>query len=247
MAEIKSQEDLMAWIMNQLAAKLPGHAILKGGMLLRLLDSPRSTNDLDYVFIPYKSKKDVLPLIEKALLELEGVNISATFNSKALRIIVTHGKYSVQVEANTAENCPSEEMSTSALAQKAGLLPRIIRVMRYDVALAHKLAAWNERDLVRDLYDTYFLHSHLRIVPDEATLKARLEKINPAKNKPPAKSMTRAEFLGKLEARAEALTQDEVEEELRPILAAEDLAGLALRIKTGVFRLTQKMRTEEKE
>lgn len=234
----------MVWVMNQLAAKLPNHAILKGGMLLRLLDSPRSTNDLDYVFIPYRSKKTILPLIKKALSELEGTQMSAAFHSTALRINLTYQKYQVQIEANVAEECPSEEMSTHALAQKANLLPQIVKVMRYDVSFAHKLAAWNERDLIRDLYDVYFLFSHLKILPDQSTLEMRLKKINPAKRVKTAtspRSMTMAEFLAKLARRVETLTQDEIVEELQAILTKEELAGLERRIKTNLVQLIERM------
>jgi hypothetical protein len=47
--------------------KFGGHAALKGGIALRLLDSPRKTNDLDYVSVPYKSKKDTAPTLEMQL------------------------------------------------------------------------------------------------------------------------------------------------------------------------------------
>lgn len=245
MPELKTQEDLMVWIMNQLAAKLPNHAILKGGMLFRLLDSPRPTNDLDYVFVPYRSKKNVLPLIEEALSVLDGLRMSATFHSTAVRIIVTYRNLRVQVEANVADECPSEEMSTVALAAKAGLLPQIIRVMRYDVALAHKLAAWNERALIRDLYDAHFLFSHLKILPDHLALERRLRRVQPAKalkTKSVAKSMTLAEFWDKLETKTAALLQADINAELSPILAKEELAGLERRIKASLFQLIEKMR-----
>ena len=33
---------------------------MRGGMVLRILGCERFTNDLDYVFVPYRSKKDVV-------------------------------------------------------------------------------------------------------------------------------------------------------------------------------------------
>lgn len=36
------------------------HAILKGGMVLKLLGSTRKTLDLDYTFVPFKSKKEIV-------------------------------------------------------------------------------------------------------------------------------------------------------------------------------------------
>ncbi len=38
---------------------------------------------------------------------------------------------------------------------------RVVRVMAPGAALAHKLAAWNERRLVRDLYDAWFLSARI--------------------------------------------------------------------------------------
>lgn len=48
-----TREGLMVWVMHRFARALGEQAVIKGGMALRLLDSPRSTNDIDYVFVPY--------------------------------------------------------------------------------------------------------------------------------------------------------------------------------------------------
>jgi predicted nucleotidyltransferase component of viral defense system len=58
-AESRDTESRMVWIINQLADKFGNHAILKGGMELRLFDCPRYTNDLDYIFIPFASKNEI--------------------------------------------------------------------------------------------------------------------------------------------------------------------------------------------
>ena len=57
MEKFKSTEELLAWIIDFFATCFGNSAILKGGMSLRLLHSPRYTNDVDYVFIPFDSKK----------------------------------------------------------------------------------------------------------------------------------------------------------------------------------------------
>jgi hypothetical protein len=54
----------------------------------------------------------------------------------------------LQVEVNVALECPNEPLSTATLARTHNMLPKIIRGMRFDVALAHKIAAWNERRLI---------------------------------------------------------------------------------------------------
>ena len=66
---------LFLWVMHRFAEKFAEHAILRGGMALRLLDSPRMTTDVDYVFVPYPSKKDIRLEVEMILNEVEGAQI----------------------------------------------------------------------------------------------------------------------------------------------------------------------------
>ena len=72
MADINTVEELMLFIINLFGEHFPQSAILKGGMALRLLDCPRFTNDLDYVFIPYKSKNDIVDDVCKLLDSVDG-------------------------------------------------------------------------------------------------------------------------------------------------------------------------------
>jgi len=60
MYEIKKLDDLMIFLINLIGEKFPLSAILKGGMSLRLLNSPRCTNDLDYIFIQVLPDLNVL-------------------------------------------------------------------------------------------------------------------------------------------------------------------------------------------
>lgn len=57
MDKLNSTEELLSWIVNFFAIHFGNSAILKGGMSLRLMHSPRYTNDVDYIFIPFDSKK----------------------------------------------------------------------------------------------------------------------------------------------------------------------------------------------
>src|SRR3989338_2002492 len=167
MDNIESDEALRIFIINHLAEKMGAHAILKGGMVLRLLESPRYTNDLDYIFVPFKSKKDIVDLIKSAL---EEINCSVNFNlhSTSARFMVKfenkRGVFKTQIEANVDVACEAEAISTGDLAIHYNQLPRIVRVMKLNVALAHKLAAWNERNLIRDLYDAFFFFKNLQIL-----------------------------------------------------------------------------------
>ena len=51
---IEKEQQLLAQVLDLFAQKFNKKAILRGGMVLRVLGSPRLTNDLDYVFVPYK-------------------------------------------------------------------------------------------------------------------------------------------------------------------------------------------------
>lgn len=249
MKNVQSDEGLRLWIISHLSEKLGNHAILKGGMVLRLLDCPRYTNDLDYVFVPFRSKKEIVPLLDKAFEGLDGVQIKKGLHSTSVRydIAMTNafGTFRTQVEANVSESCESEPISTGDVASQHQQLPRVVRVMRFDVALAHKLAAWNERGLVRDLYDAYFIHKHLNQIPHIPTLAKRLEKINYAKSlKGPSlpRHMTLEEFLAHLEKGVFALTDNNIREELRDSLEPTQLAGLSLKIRVGLSQMVEKIR-----
>jgi hypothetical protein len=128
-------------------------------------------------------------------------------------------------------------MSTAALSVRAGGLARVVRVMRLDVALAHKLAAWNERRLARDLYDVYCLHTLLGEAPDRETLLARLAVIE---SRLPAlrgtKRMTAGEFAVQLAGEADALTPDKLEP-LQSLLEASYRVGLEKKIRLSLHSL----------
>lgn len=249
MDTIQSDEGLRLWIINHLAEELGEHAILKGGMVLRLLDCPRYTNDLDYVFIPFRSKKEIVPLIDKALSDLTGAQIQKGLHSTNVRYDIAFtnvfGTFRTHVEANVSESCESEPLSTGDAAVKNKQLPHVVRVMRFDVALANKLAAWNERELIRDLYDAYFMHQHLNQTPHLPTLAARLQKINYArrvKGSSLPRSMTLAEFLDRFQKKVGALTDHDIDQEMRDSLDLTQRAGLALKMRAGLTQMIEKIR-----
>ena len=182
MENFKSTEALLSWIVDFFAQKFGNSAILKGGMSLRLMHSPRYTNDVDYIFIPFDSKKDAKTLVEEALSLVEGLKYNTTMNSKALRIIVDYAGQQAQIEINVEMECPSIPMSSSLLSTPYGYPARIIRVMEPGVAFAHKIAAWNERELMRDLYDVYQYESLFRTAPNMEILYKRLKSARSYKN-----------------------------------------------------------------
>ncbi|MCR5028023.1 MAG: nucleotidyl transferase AbiEii/AbiGii toxin family protein [Fibrobacter sp.] len=238
MAKFDSTEALLAWIIDFFAEKFGNSAILKGGMSLRLMHSPRYTNDVDYIFIPFDSKKDAKTLVEEALSEVEGLRFESSMNSKALRIIVEFGGQNAQIEINTDKECPSIPMSTSLLSAPYGHPARIVRIMEPGVSFAHKIAAWNERELMRDLYDVYQYETLFKATPRADILLSRLKKARSYKNVVAAKSIN--ELVKKMKTCAENLTEGSFEE-LVPLLNAAELAGLSFRMRPAILALSDKI------
>jgi hypothetical protein len=114
--------------------------------------------------------------------------------------------------------------------------------MTLDCALAHKLAAWNERRLLRDLYDVYFLSARLGAAPDLRVLDRRLAKIEsrlPRLVK--RRRMSRAELAAELRTAATAIDERALRDELAPVLPAAELAGLSPRIRAAVVRQAERL------
>ncbi len=142
--ETVTQDSLFVWIMHRIQEVFQDHAVLKGGMALRLLDSPRSTNDLDYIFTPYASKKDILGDLKDIVDEIPDTKIDISLHSKSIRVNIFHSKVSTQIKADVDSACKSQAISTSFYARRVNEPARVIRIMDFSTALAHKLAAWNE-------------------------------------------------------------------------------------------------------
>ena len=249
MDSIQSDESLRVWMINHLSETLGSHAILKGGMVLRVLDCPRYTNDLDYVFIPFQSKKEIVPLVLAAMAEFEGVKIDYRFHSTMVRFTLEvknrYGLFKTLLEASVADHCDAQPLSTGDFAVSHQQLPHVIRVMRFDVALAHKLAAWNERRLVRDLYDAYFIFKNLNELPNIEVLQRRLDAIQYARG-PRSRTLPRRmglpTFLSVLEEAVDTLTAQQVEQELRDSMTLDQLAGLEKKIQIALHRLIETLR-----
>lgn len=203
------------------------------------MHSPRYTNDIDYIFIPFSSKKNVKELIEEEFRKVPDLTFQSGLNSKALRIIVNYGGQSAQIEISAEKSCPSVPMSSSLLSAPYGRPSRIIRIQEPTVAFAHKIAAWNERELMRDLYDIYQYKAAFHLSPRWPVLQERLKKARSYKNVKAAGNFDA--LVGKLSATADSL--DEIRlKELAPLLSAEEMAGLALRLKAALLTLCEEMK-----
>ena len=235
-------DGLFLWVLHRFAEELGAGAVLKGGIALRLLESPRSTTDIDFVFVPFESKKAVAVLIERILGDLDDAAVEVRIHSKMVRATVALDEAAIQVEVNVAPACPTTTLITGEFARRQGQPSRVVAVMDFDAALSDKLAAWNERRLVRDLYDGYFLVSRLGSKIDEGRLDARLRKVE---SRIPRlrgrRRMTREEIARELREALEALTDEGVATELAGQLPPEELVGLAARIRSVLFGLVERL------
>ena len=233
-----TQEGLFLWVMHRFSEVFEEHAILKGGMALRLLDCPRQTMDIDYVFVPFDSKKEIADRVGEVIREIEGASVDVDLHSKMLRADLRVDDSVIQIEANVATKCESIPMATGGFAQSVGHPSQIVRIMSLPHALSHKLAAWNERRLSRDLYDCYFLFSRAGASPNLEVLDRRLSKVQsrlPQFRK--RHRMSRAELAKDLCNIADGLDEIKLDGELSGILPPEELAGLAIRIRAAIKKL----------
>lgn len=238
-----TKDSVFLWIIHRFAEVYKEHAILKGGMALRLLNSSRSTNDLDYVFVPYDSKKDIIQGLLKILNEIPGAHIVTSFSSKAIHILIKVQDVSVQVEANVAQECKSSAISTTEYARELNETGRMVRIMRLDVALSNKLAAWYERRLYRDLYDVYFLFRMVNVMPHIDTLLSRLEKIQSRIPRlKQIKKISLSKFISELEDEIHAMSQKNIEEQLSPLFKREEYIGLDIKMKAALNTLLDKLK-----
>ncbi|MFT5241338.1 MAG: putative nucleotidyltransferase component of viral defense system [Candidatus Promineifilaceae bacterium] len=236
---IAKEQQLLARVLDLFAQRFDKKAVLRGGMVLRVLGSPRLTNDLDYVFIPYKSKKDIVEEIVTCLRSIEGADLDYSLNSKCLRVVLTVDQTTIQIEAKVAMDVETTTTSTRLFSSQFDLPPRIIHVVDTKVALANKMAAWNERRLVRDIYDTWFL-LQMNATPDTATLEQRLRK--PAYSRLVKKQdyfpgRTCNEFYDFIRANVAELSDEQIVDELSDYLPPEEATGLALLFRAALVKL----------
>lgn len=236
---IDKEQALLALVMDRFAEKFDKKAVLRGGMVLRILGSPRSTNDLDYIFAPFKSKNDIVDDIVSCLKEIEGANVTYSLNSKCLRVVLTVEDTTIQVEVKVAKEIAVSSATTNLFSPQFDLPKRIINIVDLSVALSNKMAAWNERRLIRDIYDIWF-YIQMNVQPDIPTLQKRINKPQYSKlvNKTDYFQGTSAsEFFDFLRDKCADLSDKEIEYELSTYLPPEDLQGLGMMFRAALAKL----------
>ncbi len=236
---VEQEQALIVRVLDLFAQEFGKRAVLRGGMVLRVLGSPRLTNDLDYVFVPYNSKKDIVSEVVDCLKSIDGAEVSYSLNSECLRAVLTVDEATIQIEAKVARAIPTSMASTRLVSRALNLPPRMICVTDHAVALANKLAAWNERRLIRDLYDVWFF-LQMGVSPDGETLETRLRKpvySRLVKKEDRFPGTTIADFYSFLREHVSRLTDSDIQEELSDYLPREEMEGLAIQIRAALTRL----------
>lgn len=240
---MKSPEELMIRLMNHLADKYKNRLILKGGMLLRLLNAPRSTQDLDYSWIRTKKRSLFAKDLQGAVEELEGLRVTAIqANSRGVFLDVqdeaTGQRTKIEINVETSTHLPPKPLNTAAISNLYSLKPRIVTTMDLAEAFSHKIAAAMERDLARDLYDLSQFEPLTRF--DETTLRDRLSRLEIRRAK--ARKLTPKEAAHLLKKKIDDWNDEKLQTELSALLPSEYLPGLASIIRASITRLIQRMR-----
>lgn len=236
----KEQEELLAIALDRITEEFGSSAVLRGGMMLKMLGCARYTNDLDYCFVPYKSKNEIRERLLTCLRAIDGATVQYSMNSQCLRVFLSKGNSDIQVEAKVATTLQTEVISTTRLARGLGVSPRLVQVMNYSVALAHKMAAWNERRLARDLYDIWFF-LQMGIRPDRDTLQNRLKKCRYSrllKKVDWFTGKTLEEFFEFMKMNVRQLRPHAVHDELSDFLPEDELLGFEMKMLAELVKLT---------
>ena len=236
---MREQQKLMAKVIDIIAETFDKHAVLRGGMVLSILGCDRWTNDIDYLFVPYKSKKDVVSELTSALKAIPGSKVKHSINSQCLRIELTVGDVSTQIEVKVDTKAKTDLVSTRELSEKFNLPARIIPVMDNSVALANKMAAWNERRLARDIYDVVFF-LNMGVEQDIEILSKRLNKVRYSpiiKQSEKFKGRTVLEFYDFITETISKTSENDLKKQLEDYVTAGRLMGIKSKILASIAKL----------
>jgi len=73
--------------------------------------------DIDYVFAPFSSEKEIFDCIDTVLHEIEGAVIAIKLHSKMVIADLQVDGAAIQIEANVATECEAIPMATGGFAR----------------------------------------------------------------------------------------------------------------------------------
>jgi predicted nucleotidyltransferase component of viral defense system len=211
-------------------------------MLLCLLNSPRSTQDLDYAWIRSKPRNIFAEEIKIALQSRANILIKdVSVNSRGIFLTVadrdTGVSGSIEIGVVRALGLPPTPLTSAVLSNRYSLETKIIPTMNLAEAFSHKIAAALERNLARDLYDLMVLEP---LTPfHEPTLRGRLGKLEI--NRAKAKSVSFQQASKMLGDKLEKLAPEKLNDELSSYLSKEQLAGVDQIIRASVSKVVRKL------
>ena len=235
----KKEDELLAKTIDIITEKFGAKAILRGGMVLKALGSIRYTNDVDYVFVPYKSKNEIVKDLVECLNKIPNSEISYSLNSKCLRIKIKVEDTMIQVEAKVAKKMNTEFITNKLISYEHNLPVRIIPIVNHSISMANKLAAWNERRLIRDVYDIWFF-IQMGVSADQEILKKRLIKPIYSRTVKPEeyfKGVSINEFYEFIRGYVNSINDNQIEEQLGDYLLPKEIVGLSLMFKAAFVKL----------
>lgn len=240
MNESQQREKLLLRILHLISAKFKNQAVLKGGLSLRLFNSPRFTQDVDLVFITSISRKIIAKEIEDLLKKENDITLTnTTLNSRGVFIDVDNNGIIAQIEISVTDklNCEPETMTTASMAIPLNLPPQIILIMSRPESFSNKIAAALERTTSRDLYDISLYEPMTDF--DITTLQQRLNKLYKGKNK--YETISFQDAASRLKKRVLNLHEQDLIRELTGLVPEAYLQHSPGIIKSSVNRLCQKL------
>lgn len=172
------------------------------------------------------------------LSQLSESPLSISYHSSILQVTATINGVSIIIEGSTSEAFEPVVISTAPLAMRLQQQPCLISIMPNDMSLSHKLAAWLERRLTRDLYDIYILYERFEATPDLDILDKRLLNIHYLKGiKPRPKIKSTQEFLAFLKEQVQSIKPELIEAQLQGLIDDRELEGIGTHIKIIILGL----------
>lgn len=225
------QEKALLEVIHHISSAFGPEAVLKGGMSLRMYGITRSTIDIDFCFQPHNRKRGFMEHLVRVTEEFFDASPVVTADSKKIQVLGKRNGVDIIIEASAHSGFEPETIATTAVARGVNLPPQLISVMPKSIAFAHKLGAWLDRRLARDLYDIHVYYAYLKATPDPEILDRRILKpayVKSVRNRPVLTS--KEEFLHFLVHEAERMDDQQLEEDLRGIVDERERLGIGMQI-----------------